>query len=70
MPNVIVSTAAVAVTKSSPASAERAQQRLLREAQALAKLDHPNVVSVHDVGEFEGGIYIAMDFVEGMTLGA
>ena len=59
-----------AVTKSSPASAERAQQRLLREAQALAKLDHPNVVSVHDVGEFEGGIYIAMDFVEGMTLGA
>ena len=59
-----------AVTRSSPAATERAQRRLLREAQALAKLDHPNVVSVHDVGEFEGGVYIAMDFVEGVTLGA
>ncbi|MEM7155391.1 MAG: serine/threonine-protein kinase [Myxococcota bacterium] len=59
-----------AVTRSSPASTERAQRRLLREAQALAKLDHPNVVSVHDVGEYEGGVYIAMDFVEGVTLGA
>jgi tetratricopeptide (TPR) repeat protein len=44
--------------------------RLLREAQALAKLRHPNVVAVHDVGTYEGRVYIAMEFVEGETLGA
>ena len=45
-------------------------QRLLREAQALARLAHPNVVSVHDVGEVHGQLFIAMEFVEGQTLGA
>jgi serine/threonine protein kinase/tetratricopeptide (TPR) repeat protein len=42
--------------------------RLLREAQALARLQHPNVIGVHDVGTFRGGVFIAMDFVEGHTL--
>src|SRR5688572_2301118 len=42
--------------------------RLLREAQAMAKLSHPNVVAVHDVGEHEERAYIAMDFVHGETL--
>ena len=37
--------------------------RLLREAQALAKLNHPNVVSVHDVGTYQGQVWIAMEFV-------
>src|SRR5215217_453854 len=45
-----------------------AKARLGREAQALARLSHPNVVAVHDVGEHEGRIFIAMDFVEGTTL--
>ncbi|EDM77401.1 serine/threonine kinase family protein [Plesiocystis pacifica SIR-1] len=44
--------------------------RLLREAQALAKLDHPNVVGVHDVGTVGEQVWIAMQFVEGRTLGA
>jgi tetratricopeptide (TPR) repeat protein len=44
--------------------------RLLREAQALARLGHPNVVAVHDVGQTSDGIFIAMEFVEGRTLGA
>ena len=44
--------------------------RLLREAQALARLTHPNVVAVHDVGQHEGKVWIAMEFVAGQTLGA
>ena len=42
--------------------------RLPREAQAIAKLSHPNVVVVHDVGTFEDRIFIAMEFVDGETL--
>src|SRR5207342_2013350 len=43
-------------------------ERLRREAQALAKLDHPNVVSVYDVGLDEAGLYIVMQLVAGTTL--
>ncbi|HVH98669.1 MAG TPA: serine/threonine-protein kinase, partial [Enhygromyxa sp.] len=46
------------------------EARLRREAKALAKLSHPNVVQVYDVGEFEGRTFVAMEFVEGETLGA
>ncbi|MEZ4453989.1 MAG: protein kinase [Nannocystaceae bacterium] len=41
---------------------------LLREAQALAQLAHPNVVAVHDVGTVEGRVWIAMEHVAGDTL--
>src|SRR5450432_3491496 len=43
--------------------------RLLREAQAIAKLQHPNVVVVYDVGTFGDNVFIAMEFVEGRTVG-
>jgi serine/threonine protein kinase/tetratricopeptide (TPR) repeat protein len=43
--------------------------RLLREAQAIAKLSHPNVVMVYDVGTFQDGVFIAMQFVDGHTIG-
>ncbi len=45
-----------------------ARARLRREAQALAKLEHPNVVTVYDVGEHEGQLFIGMEFVPGQTL--
>ncbi|HEX8792117.1 MAG TPA: serine/threonine-protein kinase [Polyangiaceae bacterium] len=47
-----------------------ASERLVREARAAAALDHPNAVSVFDVGEVGGQTYIAMELVDGKTLGA
>jgi len=47
-----------------------ARTRLVREAQALAKLSHPNVVAVHDVGTHGDSVWIAMEFVAGETLTA
>jgi serine/threonine-protein kinase len=43
--------------------------RLEREAKAMAQLSHPNVVTVHETGVWEGRLYIAMEFVQGETLG-
>lgn len=42
--------------------------RLLREARAVASLSHPNVVGIYDVGESEGRLYLAMEYVVGSTL--
>ncbi len=42
--------------------------RLLREAQAIAKVTHPNVIQVFDVGTIEDGVFVAMEFVDGTTL--
>ncbi|MDC0722324.1 serine/threonine-protein kinase [Nannocystis bainbridge] len=44
--------------------------RMVREAQALARLSHPNVVQVYQVGEHEGEIYVAMEYIHGQTLTA
>jgi tetratricopeptide (TPR) repeat protein len=42
--------------------------RLLREAQAMARLAHPNVVAVYDAGTFAGRVFITMELVEGLSL--
>jgi len=43
-------------------------ERFLREARSLAKLQHPNLVVVHDFGEVDGLYFIVMEYVEGPTL--
>jgi eukaryotic-like serine/threonine-protein kinase len=50
------------------ADCEAAQARLLAEAQTLARLDHPNIVTVYEVGRHLGGLYLAMEYIEGETL--
>ncbi len=47
---------------------EASLPRFLREARLAARLRHPHIVGVHDVGEAGGRHYIAMDFVDGTTL--
>lgn len=43
-------------------------ERFMREARTLAKLNHPNIVSVFDVGQVDGQFHFIMEFVDGVTL--
>lgn len=47
---------------------DEALERLVREAQVMAQLSHPNVAAVYDVGTFEGRSWVAMEFIDGVTL--
>ena len=47
---------------------EDCRRRFKREAQAAAKLDHPNIVTIHEVSEYQGRPYFAMQHVEGQSL--
>ncbi len=58
----------VAIKLLRPELSHRDDERLTSEARALARLSHPNVVSVYDVGTYQGQRFIAMEFVPGDNL--
>ena len=49
-------------------ASENDVQRFRTEAEAAANLKHPNIVTIHEIGDYEGQQYFSMDFVEGQTL--
>ena len=59
---------AVKLVKPERADDTRERDRLLREARALARLTHPNVIAIHDVGEHDGEVFIVSELVTGDTL--
>src|SRR4051812_48930877 len=66
--SVLDRTVAVKVMNESIARQEDLRKRFLHEAQAAASLQHPNVVSIYDMGEVDGHMFIAMEFVDGVDL--
>ncbi len=63
---------AIKLMRSAPAADESAAQeqraRLVREAHAMARITHPNVIGVYDVGRHGDHVFIAMELIEGETL--
>ena len=61
---------ALKVLRPGEAVARRALERFQREARSLARLRHPHIASVHEVGESGGRVYFTMDLIEGRSLAA
>src|SRR5947199_6638877 len=47
---------------------EQVQARLRVEAESVARLRHPNIVQIHEIGEHDGRMYLALEYVEGGSL--
>src|ERR1700736_6482694 len=61
-------TVAVKVLPTATASDPERRRRFEQEARSASALNHPNILTVYDIGESDGTIYIAMELVEGKTL--
>ncbi|MGW6117738.1 serine/threonine-protein kinase [Nocardia sp. NPDC055165] len=61
---------AIKVLPENAGAGEEFRARFLREAELTARLDHPNIVAVHDRGEHDGQLWIAMEFVAGTDVAA
>ena len=61
---------AVKVLRDDEGPSEATRLRFQREAQAMARLSHPNVVTVHEVGDDGDVAFVAMEFIQGQTLGS
>src|ERR1700738_1834697 len=59
---------AIKVLPSATASDAGRRQRFEQEARSASALNHPNILTIYDIGEADGVIYIAMELVEGRTL--
>jgi serine/threonine protein kinase len=58
----------ISVTAGDPGLQEESTRQLIKEAGALASLQHPNIVTVYDVGADEDGPYVVMELISGKTL--
>src|SRR5262245_18390304 len=59
---------AIKVLRPGDAADEAARQRLVREARTASQLNHPHICTIHEVGEAEGLVYMAMECVDGRPL--
>ncbi|MBI4661722.1 MAG: serine/threonine protein kinase [Verrucomicrobia bacterium] len=59
---------AVKMILSGPFARKESVQRFRAETETAAQLQHPNIVAIHEVGEFDGRPYFSMDYVEGKSL--
>jgi eukaryotic-like serine/threonine-protein kinase len=59
---------AVKVLRTDRMESEEFVQRFLKEAKVIGRLTHRNIIAIHDVGEEQGAVYIAMEFLEGTAL--
>lgn len=60
---------ALKILKDEHCQDEERKSRFIREGEAAGALTHPNIVTIYDVGDFEGAPYIMMELLEGKTLG-